>query len=575
MNKFEVARILQEIALLLELKGENPYKTRAYANAARTIELLQEDIEEVVKNGRLQEIRGIGAALQEKIEEMILTDKSGYYEELKASIPPGVLEMLRVPGLGPKKMNVLYQKLGITSMRELEYACKENRLVDLPGFGAKTQHKVLMGIEYLKSFQGQFYYAEAYYQALLLLKLLRENPLVIKADLAGSIRRAKEVVKDIDLVAAGKEPKAIIGEFIRLEGVREVLNKGDTKASIRLESGIEVDLLVVLPQEYAYALHHFTGSKEHNMALRKLAKEKGLKLNEYGLFKGEDKIICQSEEELFKALSLNYIPPELREKNGEIEAALEGALPPLIEFEDVQGIFHVHTNYSDGDNSLEEMVTASIKKGYGYLGISDHSQSAFYARGLKIEEVLKQQQEIKKLQEKYPEITIFSGIEADIKADGSLDYPDEILASFDFVIASVHSHFRMKEEEMTERIIRAMSHPAVTMIGHLTGRILLARQGYAVNVEKVLEKAREYGTIMELNASPARLDLDWRYLKQAKDLGILISINPDAHRIEELDDVFYGVAVARKGWLTKKDVFNCQNVKWVKEYLKKQNQKSY
>lgn len=567
MNKQEVARILQEIALLLELSGENPFKSRAYANGARTIELLQEDLTLLVREKRLETIRGIGAALAEKITEIVLTGRSLYYEELRASIPPGVIEMLRIPGLGPKKVQILYDKLGISSIRELEYAVKENRLVDLPGFGAKSQAKVLTGIEYIKSQQGMYYYSEALIIGQELIELLAKHPAVSDISLAGSIRRAKEVVKDIDLVAASDNPEIVTAYFAHLPEVREVLGRGQIKASVIMKSGIQADLLVVNPLDYPYALHHFTGSKEHNVALRHLAKEKGLKINEYGVFREEEIIPCKSEEEIYQALGLNYIPPELRENNGEIEAARQGPLPPLVKMEDIQGIFHIHTHSSDGDNSLEEVVEEAKRLGYKYLGISDHSQSAFYARGLKIQQIREQQEEIERVRELYPEITIFSGIESDIKADGSLDYPDDLLFSFDFVIASVHSHFKMSEEEMTKRIIKAMSHPAVTMLGHPTGRILLARPGYALNMERILERARDYGVIIELNASPARLDLDWRYLRQARDMGIMISINPDAHRLEEMSDAIYGVMAARKGWLTKKDIFNCYDTEWVKKYL--------
>lgn len=450
---------------------------------------------------------------------------------------------------------------------------KENRLVDLPGFGAKTQVKVALGIDYLKSFQGQYYYAEVLPHAYELLAELKKQPGVVQAALAGSLRRAKEVVKDIDLVAAADEPGEVTSFFAKLPAVREIISQGDTKASVILNNGLQVDLLVVTSADFPYALHHFTGSKEHNTALRHLAKTKGMKINEYGLFTDDFKISCSSEEDIYSALGLHFIAPELREGNGEIEAAAQvGPLPQLLTTADIQGIFHVHTSMSDGDDSLEEMLEAAIKLGYKYIGISDHSQSAYYAHGLKSDDIKMQQEQISRLREQYPQITIYAGIESDIKADGSLDYPDEILNSFDFVIASIHSHFKLGEEEQTRRIIKAMSHPAVTMLGHPTGRILLARPGYSLKMEKILEAARDYGVIMELNASPARLDIDWRYLRQAKELGVMISINPDAHRIAELSDVIYGVAVARKGWLTPQDVFNCYDAEVVAEYLRERKQ---
>lgn len=568
MNKQEIAQILKDIGLLLELIEDQPFKSRAYYNGARIVELVEEDLQELVAENKLVKLRGIGKALAEKITELVVTGKSSYYEELKAQIPSGVLDLLRVPGLGPKKVRVLYQELQITNLRQLEYACKENRLVTLPGFGEKTQEKVLKGIDFLKTFQGHYYYAEAYSLALEVLELLRDNPGVEKADLAGSLRRSKEIVKDLDFVACGNNPGQIIADFCREPRIREVIAQGESKASVLWDTGIQIDLRAVEPSLYPFVLHHFTGSKEHNTALRHLAKSRGYKLNEYGLFSGEERVSCASETELFRALDLNYIPPELRENRGEIEAAEQGPLPNLVEVKDIQGVFHVHSLYSDGKNSLEELIVETIRKGYSYLGISDHSQSAFYARGLKAADISRQQEEIEKLREKYPQIKIFAGIEADIKPDGALDYPDDILQSFDFVIASVHSHFKMTEEAMTARIVKAMSHPAVTMLGHPTGRILLAREGYPVNMAQVLETAKENQVIMELNASPARLDLDWRYLKEAKERGILISINPDAHRLEELDDIKYGVAVARKGWLTKEDVFNCYSATQADKYLK-------
>lgn len=437
----------------------------------------------------------------------------------------------------------------------------------MPGVGGKTQTKVLMGVENMKSSQGQYYYAETLDRARGLLDALKSNRLVEQAALTGGLRRRKEVVNDIDLVAASGNRAEVIGHFCHLPGITEIVAQGETHAAIRLDGGIQADLRVVRPEEYPYALRHFTGSKEHNAALGRLAQEKGFRLNEQGLFMGDEKIICNSEEELFRKLGLCYIPPELRENNGEIEAAQHGELPILVKNEDIQGVLHIHSNYSDGDHSPEEMVIAAIDAGFKYIGFSDHSQSAYYAHGLKEPDLRRQRGELEKLRGLYPQIAIFSGIESDIKADGSLDYPDSVLRDFDFVVASVHSHFKMPEEEMTKRMVRAMSHPAVTILAHPTGRILLARKGYAVNIQRLLEAAREYGVIMELNASPARLDLDWRYLKQAREMGLKISINPDAHRIREITDVYYGVAVARKGWLTREDVFNCMDADSIRSYF--------
>lgn len=571
MDKKQVASILNEIGLLLELKGESPFKSRAYYNGARTIEMLTDDLTSVVKEDRLRELPGIGEALAEKITELVETGRMAYYEELKEAIPDGVMALLKIPGLGPKKARVLYQELGISSLGELEYACKENRLITLKGFGAKTQAKFLAGIEYLKRFQGSFRLADAKCWAEELLSELKSCPWVIEGDIAGSIRRAKEIVKDIDLVASSREPAKVIEFFVGLPQVEKVRAQGETKASVRLEWGLAADLRVVLPEQFPYALHHFTGSKEHHTELRKLAKNMKLTINEYGIFHGDELIRCENEREFYRALGMDYIPPEIRENTGEIETSLSGRLPDLLQRNDLKGTFHIHTHYSDGSSSIEEMVKGALARGYRYIGISDHSQSAFYAGGLKVDDILRQHEEIDRVQEMYPEIMIFKGIEADVKPDGSLDYEDQVLALFDFVIASVHSHFK-SGADLTERLVKAMFHPAVTMLGHPTGRLLLAREGYRVDMERIFEVAREKQVVIELNASPARLDLDWRHLRRAKELGVKVSINPDAHRVEELDDIAYGVSMARKGWLESGDVFNTMSPRRVKRYLEERRQ---
>jgi DNA polymerase (family 10) len=570
MDKHTVAKILNDIGLFLELKGENPFKSRAYYNGARIIEYIEDDLEILVKEDKLKNIKGIGSALNEKIRELVITGSLQYYEELKSSIPQGLLDLLRIPGLGPKKLKLLYEKLNITSVAELEYACKENRLVDLKGFGIKTQNNILKNIEYIKRFQNQYLYSEALMLAAKLLEELSECPDVQEISLAGSIRRSKEIIKDIDLVAASENPSQVAEYFSKIPGVVDVMALGDTKVTVKLEEGINADLRIVNPKQFPYALHHFTGSKEHNTALRQRAKTMGMKINEYGLFKvnKEEKLIeCADEREFFNQLGLDYIPPELRENIGEIEAAAEGKIPKLITHNDLKGIFHIHTTYSDGSNTIEEMIQACINMGYEYIGITDHSQSAFYARGLSLEEIKRQQEEINILREKYPEIEIFSGIESDIKPDGSLDYPDSILETFDFIIASVHSNLKMSKEKATKRLINAMSHPNVTMLGHPSGRILLGREGYPLDMDEIFNAALKYNVVLEINASPARLDIDWRYLKRAKELGVIFSINPDAHRIEELQDVYFGIAVARKGWLEKSDVLNTKSRQEVRKFL--------
>jgi DNA polymerase (family X) len=570
MEKHGVAGLLEEIGILLELKGENPFKSRAYYNAARTVELMgEEELEKLVREDKLKDVKGIGAALNDKLKEFVLTGRLPYYEELKASVPEGLLEMLKVPGLGPRKVRALYDLLEITTLAELEYACRENRLVNLKGFGQKTQENILEGIEFLRRYQGQYFYNEARQVADNLLEKIKEFPDLGEASLAGSIRRCRELVKDIDLVASAADPGKLTRFFVELPAVSEVIAHGETKASVQLQEGINADLRVVRPEEFPYALHHFTGSKEHNTALRHRSKSMGLKINEYGLFRGEDLVVCRDETEFFAALGLAYIPPELRENNGEIEAAESGSLPTLVEAGDIRGIFHVHTTYSDGTNSIEEVVSACREAGLEYVGITDHSQSASYAGGLKEDDLARQREEIAALREKYPDLGIYCGVESDIRADGSLDYPDAVLEKLDFVIASVHSGLKMERTKMTERLLKALAHPLVTMLGHPTNRLLLGRDSSPLDLEEVFEAAVENGVILELNASPARLDLDWRHLKKVREMGLLVSINPDAHRIESFSDTDIGVAIARKGWLEKKDVFNTRTRSEVEDYLRR------
>jgi DNA polymerase (family 10) len=568
MDKKTVANILNEIGLLLELKGENPFKSRAYYNAARIIEVLDEDLEAMVKEGRLRDVKGIGEALEKKITELVTTGKLKYYEELKQSVPLGLVEMLKIPGLGPKKIKTLYDKLGITTIGELEYACIENRLLSLPGFGEKTQKKVLEGIQFIKQFSGHHLYFEAYEEAVRLKEYLESTGLVIRCEIAGSIRRKKEIVKDIDMLATSAQPEKLMECFVNYQGVKDVVAKGDTKTSVVLNSGINADLRVVKDEEFPYALHHFTGSKEHNTVLRHRAKAMGIKMNEYGLFKGDVLIRCASEEEIFEKLNLCYIPPELRENAGEIEAAERGEIPVLVEEKDLKGVFHVHTTYSDGRNSLADIVQRSRELGYSYIAITDHSQSAFYANGLSTERLLEQWEEIEALNREYDDIVILKGIEVDILPDGSLDYGDDVLEKFDLVIASIHSHFKMGREEMTRRVVKAIENDHVHIVGHLTGRLLLSRDGYEIDVHEVIEAAREHGKVIEINSSPYRLDLDWRYIKHAKERGVKFAICPDAHSIEGLEDVKYGIGIARKGWLEAKDVINTYEIQQVLDFLK-------
>ncbi|MBI3292159.1 MAG: DNA polymerase/3'-5' exonuclease PolX [Elusimicrobia bacterium] len=567
MDNKEVAAVLEEISALLELKGENPFKCRAYANAARTIAGLSTQVSTLVKTGQLVEIKGIGEGLSEKITELVTRGQLPYYEELKKSFPAGVQDMLRVQGLGPKRVKVLYEELGIKTLPALETACRKNRLLGLAGFGTKMQENILNGLQYLKRHQDHFLYDQAFEEAQAIATALKQHPDVIRLIVAGSLRRHKEIIKDIDLVVSARRTEGVMETFSRLPDVEAVAAKGDTKSSVALRSGIRVDLRVVNDKEFPYALHYFTGSAEHNTALRSRAKTFNYKLNEYGLFRGDRLIPCTDEAEIFKALKLAYIPPELREDQGEIEAAERGTLPRLIEDGDIRGVFHVHSTWSDGKAPLKDMIEMATRLGFEYVGISDHSKSAAYAGGLKDDQVKQQQKELDQLQRQFPQITILKGIESDILTDGALDYPERILAGFDFVIASIHSRFTMSETEMTKRVITAIKNKHTTMFGHPTGRLLLEREGYQVNIPEVLKVAADHGVVVELNANPHRFDLDWRWGQLAKKLGVKISINPDAHSTEGLKDVRYGVGIARKAWFTASDVINTLPVAKMVKFL--------
>jgi DNA polymerase (family X) len=569
--KEAVIKILEEIAVLLELSGENPFKVRAYQNAARNLEKLDTDLIGLVKENKLSEVEGIGEAINKKITELVETGNLEYYESLKASIPSGHLEMLKITGLGPKKIHALYEQLGIKTIGELEYACHENRLTELKGFGKKSQDNILAGIEKLKLYQERRLYAEVAAEAQTLLNYLREDINVIQINIAGSLRRCSETIKDIDIVVSSSKAEDLADYFAGLPLVNSVTSKGGTKVSVVLQSGINADLRIVSDTEFPHALLHFTGSKEHNTVLRGKAKDMGLKINEYGLWRGNKNIACRSEEEIFSHLGLQYIPPELRENMGEIEAAEKGSLPVLLEEKDICGLFHVHTNFSDGADSPESMVQAAKKNGLKYIGISDHSQSAYYAGGLKREEIEKQRKLISELNKKHAPFYIFRGIESDILPDGSLDYDDDILSGFDFVIAAIHSNFNMSGNEMTGRIIKVLQNPYTTMLAHPTGRLLLAREPYAVNITEIIDSAARYGKIIELNANPHRLDLDWRHCIYARKKGVKIAINPDAHNTAGLSDICLGINIARKGWLEKSDCINCWSLNDMKKYLRLKN----
>jgi len=572
VTKSDIIAILNEISELLELTGENPFKVRAYQNAARTLEGHSEDIEELVDSGKLADLPGFGEALVEKVTALVKDGRLKYYEDLKKKVPHGLLEMIRIPGLGPKKAKSLYEHLKIDSVAKLEAACKNGRIADVEGFGEKSQKKILEGIEHSRKYAERHHFDEAWIAARSIVAKLKKRKDVHDCEIAGSLRRRRETIGDLDILVGASNPEAVMEFFTTMPEVASVLGHGPTKSSVTLKSsGLQVDLRVIAEKEFPFALHYFTGSKEHNILMRQRAQDMGMKLNEYGLFregKGgkEISVACGSEADIFKALHLDYIPPEIREGTAEIEAAEKHRVPRLVEDGDIRGIFHVHSTWSDGTATLEDMIAEAERQGLDYVGISDHSQTAAYAHGMEPKRVLQQEKEIEKLRKRF-KIRIFWGIESDILPDGSLDYKDDILERFDFVIASVHSSFTMKEKEMTARIIKALKNKHTTMLGHSTGRLLLSRESYAVDMKKVIEAAGDYGKVIEINASPYRFDLDWRLGPYAKEMGVKVAINPDAHALDEISHYHYGVGIARKAWMTKNDVVTTQTVSEVEKWL--------
>ncbi len=567
MDNERVAAILAEIGVLLELKGENPFKTRAYTNAARTLETLTERLETIVAENRLGEIKGFGEALQDKITQLVTTGSLPYYDELKASLPPGLLELLEVPGLGPKKVRILHDKLNIASLSQLETACQSGQVAELPGFAAKTQAKILEGIAFRKKYASHHLISHALRTADPILDQLRSHPDVIRCATAGSLRRHKEIIGDIDFLASSGNPKAVIAYFTALPGVILIHASGDTKASVVLEGGIQADLRVVTDPEFPFALAYFTGSKEHNIVMRQRAIERGLRLNEYGLFRSNTEsddpallLPCATEEEIYSQLDLDFIPPELRENQGEFDAAAEHRIPRLIEWTELRGSLHNHSQWSDGRDSLNDIIAAMIDLGCDYWAITDHSKSSVQANGLQPDRLQRQITEIasrnRRLADEGESFRLLTGTEVDILNEGRLDFDNDLLAQLDVVVASIHQGFTQSESEITRRLIRAAENPFVHMLGHLSGRLLLERQPYKLDAHAVIDACADTGTWIELNANPYRFDLDWRLWTYAKSKGVQCVINCDAHRLEHAGFLRLGVGIARKGWLTKADVIN-------------------
>jgi len=583
MQKDEIADILKEIGVFLELKGENPFKTRAYQNGARTLENLAEPLEPLIAEERLGSIKGIGKALAEKITELATTGRLAYYDELKASIPDGLIAMLNIPGLGPKKVKTVYSKLGIETVEALEQACKGSQLAELPGFGKKTESKILEGIEFRRNYASHHHVSAALNLAEPILEQLRAHPDVIRCSTAGSLRRHKEIVRDIDFLVSSKNPESIIGFFTDQAGILSVSAKGDTKASVILEGGIQGDLRVVSDAEYPFAQAYFTGSKEHNIAMRQRAIARGLRLNEYGLFKSTEetrdpklRLDCKTEEDIFAALDLAYIPPELREDKGEFEAGEAGKIPRLIEWTNLKGSLHNHSNWSDGAESLDEIANYMSELGCDYWAITDHSRASFQANGLDEARIRKQIDEVARVNERLEadgnNFRLLSGTEVDILKT-KLDFDDTLLAELDVVVASLHVA-GSNEADNTGRLIAAAENPNVHILGHLTGRLLLRREAYPVNQHAVIDVCAATGTWLELNANPYRFDLDWRLWQHAKAKGVKCVINTDAHRNEHAGFLRLGTGIARKGWLTSNDVINTLPLpKLRKELAKKRNKK--
>src|SRR6266496_5000046 len=580
MDKNQVAQLLEATAQLLALKeGSSVFEARAYENAARTISSLDGDITQLVHEGKLKGMPGLGATILKRVEEAIDTGHIAFYDELRANTPPVKLEMLRIAGMGPKKINAIYDQLHVTSIDELVQACKDDRVAHLPGFGKKTQDKILQGIAFLAQHAGRFLYPVAEEESSHIYAALKELPEIVRLQVAGSLRRRRETVKDIDMVASVADSASdnvrrnIMDVFTSQPTVQAITGKGETKSSVVLSSGMNMDLRVVNDSQFPYTLHHFTGSKEHHIPLRRRALSMNMTINDYGLFRGKEPnlelVPCKDEADIYTALGMAYIEPELREDMGEIEAAVNGTLPVLVEKSDLRGVLHAHSTWSDGQNTIRELVDACIARGLTYLGLTDHSKIAAYAGGLTEEDLRNQHEEIDLLNKEYAgRLHILKGIECDILRDGSLDYADDVLASLDFVIASIHSLFNLSPEEQTQRMLRAISNPYVDIIGHPTGRILLGREGYTLDVDAVIDAAAEHGVCIEINAHPSRLDLDWRYLHRARDKGIKIPIDPDAHVISGLDDMRFGIGIARKGWLRASDVLNTMTTDALLDFFK-------
>jgi len=569
----EVAALLRRIADMLEIKGEVVYKALAYRRAADNIEALGRDINEVWRQGKLREIPGVGQALEKKLDELLRTGRLGYYEKLQEEIPVGVVSLLAIPEVGPKTAKLLWEELGALSVADVERAAREGKLRNLPGLGVRSEQRILEGIESLYRRTTRIPLGVAWPVAQELVAELRHELGVDTVEAVGSLRRMKATVGDIDLLVACENPSRATAVFVELPQVEEVVSQGPTRATVILHNGLQVDLRALQPERYGSLLQYFTGSKAHNVALRGLALDQGLSLSEYGFKRGEQEILCPSEEDVYRTLGLPWIPPELREDRGELQAAQEGKLPTLVQLSDLRGDLHAHTDWSDGAATLAEMAQAAQKLGYEYLVISDHTQGLGIANGLDVTKLRQQRAEIEELNRQFSGFRLLQGAEVEIRSDGTLDYPDEVLQELDVVIASVHSGLRQDREVITARMIRAMRNPHVDILGHPSGRILGHREATNVDLDRILQVAAETGTILEVNAVPNRLDLDDVHVRQAIRLGVMLSIDSDAHSTAGLEAIKYGVATARRGWAEARHVVNTLPLKQFLALLAHRKQK--
>lgn len=568
MKNKELADLFDKMADILEFKGENPFKISAYRKASRILGDLTKDIEEIAENGKLKDVPGIGEGMAQKIVEYLKTGKMSKFEEVKKGVSDELIAIMDIPGMGPKTLSMIHKEKGISDLSQLEKAVENGSLIGLPGIGEKKVENIKRGIQLLKQSKGRMNLGIAYPLAKRIVESLREKTGSKKIEWAGSLRRMRENIGDIDILATGPNQEKIVYTFTHLPEVKEVLASGGTKASVIVEGGVQIDLRVVEEDSYGAALQYFTGSKDHNIHLRGIAKTKGIKINEYGVFKGEKKIGGKEEKDVYQALGMEWIEPELREDRGEIEASQEGRLPKLVQESEIKGDLHIHSKWSDGTSPIEEIARAAQKRGYQYVAICDHSKSLKIAHGLDESRLMRQIEEIDRINEKLKGIQILKGVEVDILTDGKLDLPDKVLEKLDLVVVAIHSGFKQDKEKMTKRIVRALENPFVHILAHPSGRLLGARDPYEVEIDELMEAAKRYGKALEINSTFERLDLDDLHCRKAKEIGIKLGIGTDAHHLDQMWMISLGVAVARRGWLGTPDLLNTLPLKGILKWCR-------